>query len=978
VGLTRLLRRQLKKAGLTENTTPDAEGWALFLARVDASYGEADNDRYRLERSIDLSSQEMGKLYRDLEEASESLVSAERDKLGAVITALSEGLVTIDQDGRILSVNPAGCRLLGQRECEAQDLLILDRLEIHRSGARLTSEQILESLAQGESVRDEDATLESQGGLAIPVSVGLAPYLEGGRPAGAALVFSDNRERKAAAADLEKYAAMINATSDFVSLIDRDGVYQAVNEAYLRERGLERADVVGRSIHEVWGSEVDDTPVVEALNGCFAGKERRYQASFDIASGETRHMDVAYYPFRDEHGEVTHAVVSSHDITTNKRTEDELIIQRDFALQVVNTMGQGLTVTDADGLLEFVNPAFAKMISSSPEKLVGVSPFDLIDEQSIPTLQENRARQRDGETTIYEVSLIDGDGLAVPVLVTAVPRWRQGRIKGTIAVLTDLAERKQFEAELLAASHAAEEGSRAKSEFLANMSHEIRTPMNGIIGMSDLLLETDLDSEQIEYAETVRRSGEVLLSVINDILDFSKIEAGRLELEQVPFAPTSLVEEVCELFSEKAQRKNLELVGWIDPKVPAALLGDPVRLTQVLNNLVSNALKFTESGEIVVRLDAGEADDDGVCLRVSVTDTGIGVTPESQEKLFQSFRQADSSTTRRYGGTGLGLAICKQLTELMGGEIGLNSETGAGSEFWFTLRLRPAQALPEAMDLPDLSGQRILVVDDNATNLRVLEMQLAPTRATIISVDAPERAFRLLTRGVDNGMPFDLAILDAQMPVMDGFELTRRLRQDSRTERLSLILLTSLSGSEHREEMEQLGIEYVRKPARKSKLYDRIVRLLPTKSSTTHRDLNGTAKGSASGEAPPLPANNLRILVVEDNRVNQRVALRLLQRRGFTADLATNGLEAIECLAEAPYDLIFMDCQMPEMDGFEATRVIRQGEEGSDSHVPIIAMTANAMEGDRENCLAAGMDDYISKPVQVDVLGQTLERWVGA
>ena len=736
--------------------------------------------------------------------------------------------------------------------------------------------------------------------------------------------------------------------------------------------------MVGRSIEEVWGSVIEDTPVIEALDGCFAGKERRYQAGFEIASGEHRHMEVAYYPFRNEAGEVTHAVVTSHDITHSKRTAAELTVQRDFALQVVNTMGQGLTVTDGRGRFEFVNPAFAKMIGLRPDQLIGTSPFEITHPEDIAAVRDNRQRQLAGETRSYEISLIGAEGESIPVLVTAVPRRKQGRIEGAIAVLTDLSDHKRFEAELLAAREAAEEGSRAKSEFLANMSHEIRTPMNGIIGMSDLLLETDLDPEQTEYADTVRRSGEVLLSVINDILDFSKIEAGRLEIEAIPFSPTDLIGEVCELFSEQAERKGLELVPWIEPGVPQAMLGDPVRLTQVLNNLVSNALKFTEDGGVTVRLEASSIDSEAASLRIAVKDTGIGISSEAQEMLFESFRQADSSTTRRYGGTGLGLAICKQLTELMGGEISVESQHGEGSEFSLTLRLACAEpkALPAYTELPDLRGRRVLVVDDNPTNRRVVAMQLAPTRAAVVSVETCVDAMALLTAAADEEMAFDLAILDAQMPGMDGFELARCVRTDTRTADLPLILLTSLSGVENREEMEALGVQYLRKPARRTRLYNRIQSLLPSLDGFTVLTVGEPSPAPDSGRTEPVPGPAGKILVVEDNRVNQKVALRLLKKLGYAADLASNGREALDRLATFSYDLVFMDCQMPEMDGFEATGAIREAEEGTGRHLPIVAMTANAMEGDRDRCLAAGMDDYVSKPVQIEVLREMLDRWL--
>jgi two-component system, sensor histidine kinase and response regulator len=647
---------------------------------------------------------------------------------------------------------------------------------------------------------------------------------------------------------------------------------------------------------------------------------------------------------------------------------------RHYARLAANS-SDAVIVVGADGRTTDQSLQLARLVGFEGPS-AGVDWMTLLAPVDPATLRALFARVTSTRGVVFnaEVQVTRGDGTRAWLSSRMVNLLEDRDVEGVIIALADITARKQAEIELAAARDTAIEGSRMKSDFLATMSHEIRTPMNGVIGLTGLLLTTELDERQRQYAQGVRGAGEALLTIINDILDFSKVEAGKLELENIDFSLVQIVEEAAGLVVEAAQHKDLELLAYCSPDLPLAVRGDPSRLRQVLLNLASNAVKFTDRGEVIVCAHLEDQTSDGVVVRFEVTDTGVGITEANRQRLFEPFSQADSSTTRKFGGTGLGLAISRQLVTAMGGDLGIESQVGRGSTFSFSLPLGIAldQAVSPTGSTDRLAGLRVLIVDDNETNRLILSEQLGAWGMRTDAVDGGVVALRQLQGAANLGQPYDLAILDLCMPEMDGLDLARHISHDPSLTATGLVLLTSGPDVNSAQAREAGIAERLTKPVRLSQLHAALQNV---------RSSSGTSGPTKPRPSQPRTAQAVGsrglVLVVEDNSTNQLVAVGILEYLGYRTEVAGNGLEALAALARTPFDAVLMDCHMPEMDGYAATSKIRR-DEGEARHTPIIAMTAGAIEGDRERCLAAGMDDYVSKPVSPETLDAALKRWLPA
>ena len=644
---------------------------------------------------------------------------------------------------------------------------------------------------------------------------------------------------------------------------------------------------------------------------------------------------------------------------------------------ISETIHFGVFESDESGSCLYTNTRYQEIFNINiAESLttLWIDYVDSADRKWVAAKWEESLEQMETFSADVRIRTAKGDLRWVHVHSSPVFSDAGARYTGTIE---DISDRKKNEEELKIARDEAELANRAKSQFLANMSHEIRTPMNGVIGFTDLLLDTELDEIQTDYTHTIKRSGEALLSLINDILDFSKIESGELEFETIEFDPELLAYDVCELVRPKIAEKPIEMLCRIGDDVPTLVKGDPLRFRQVLTNLLGNAPKFTEKGEIELSMELEEEKDDGVMLHIRVTDTGIGIPRNKVESIFEPFQQADGSTTRKYGGTGLGLSICRQIATLMGGNTWGESEEGKGSVFHFTAWLKKADSRPPNRLVPaSLSDKRVLVVDDHKGNRRILEQMLTAAGMKAQCLDSGVEAVQVLEKAAAGSTPFDIGIIDINMPEMDGYSVARAIREAGPGIRDIRIIALSSALERDAGKCEQAGFNgFLAKPVRRERLMQMVGRLLSESPSESDNTRKKQGKMHTQYSVREAMKHSVRILLAEDNPVNQKLAIMMLGKAGYKVDVAATGAEAVEKYAATPdhYDLIFMDIQMPEMDGKEATAKLR---EMGHTQVPIVAMTAHAMKGDREMCIAVGMNDYITKPIKRETVFEMVDRFL--
>ncbi|MBK8338138.1 MAG: PAS domain S-box protein [Sterolibacteriaceae bacterium] len=946
---------------------------ARFAGELDSSYGsmtpvsDSSLEIDQLENALNWTSIR-------LFDQNNALRESEKRK-GAILEAALDCIITVDAGGSIIEFNPAAERTFGYARADVLqrqlgDTIVPPRLRgVLEAGMRRFHDTGDSSVIQ----QRIEITAIRKGGAEFPAELAVIPVDTGERQMFTAYLrdISDTRQVQQALKDSEqRYRSVVENLSEIVFQTDSQARWTYLNPAWTEVTGFTVEESLGRSV-------IDFAPEAERPT-VVAGFKPLFDRTLDSTSLELHYLsknrgerwcEVFVRALTDPSGALVGFAGSAADVTDRRMAQRQVQDQLNLVQQLIEVIPSPIYFKHRDGRYIGVNKAFESFFGIGREQLVGQTVFALL-----PRDQARLHNSRDAELLesgglqVFETPVTLRNGTSRECLYQKTVFSRpDGEPAGILGVITDITERKEVEHRLRAAAEAAEAANRAKSDFLANMSHEIRTPMNAIIGMTGLTLDSDLQPEQREYLKLVKESADSLLNIINDILDFSKIEAGRLDFEQIPFSLRDCLALALRTLATRAAEKNLPLQMALDGAIPDALVGDPHRLRQVLINLLSNAIKFTSSGAIVVTVRANAVEESTALLQFAVSDAGVGIAREKHGHIFEAFSQADNSTTRRYGGTGLGLTISRRLVEQMGGEIWVDSEPGKGSTFHFTARLgRDGGATLQSQALLDkVQSARVLVVDANGSDTALTLGMLQSWQMRPVCAGTPQQAVTAMQQAAAEGDPFRAILLDT-LTVRPGSLEARDF--DAALPELPPVILLAAAGTQPAGDGTGTGHGILTKPLMQSELFDALMLVL------------GAGAGPAQalpGIVALAPGQGLRILLAEDNPVNQILALRLLERIGHRTTLVGNGRDAVDAVRSGSFDVILMDLQMPEMSGFEATQRIRELEAQRQLYTPIVAMTAHAMQGDRERCLAAGMDGYVSKPVKPQALADALLQVTG-